>query len=90
MDYLVGKFHGELGRVLHYHDALLIASMQRDSSTCICLDNEWRNICFTLNRMAWDPCIKGFLHVGTMLRLGIAQWYIWDPSSIGGYSGDQQ
>ena len=88
MDYSVGKFHGQLGRVLHYHDALLIASMQRASGPCIWLDSKWSKVCFTLIRMAWDPGIKGFLHVKAMLRLGMTQWYIWDPGIIGGYNGD--
>ena len=76
MDYSVGQPHGELDRVLHYHDALLIASMQRASCTSIWLDSKWRKVCFTLIRMAWDPSIEGFLHVETMLRLRMTQWYI--------------
>ena len=42
-----------------------------------------------LDKMAWDPSIEGFLHVETLLILGMTQWYIWDPGIIGGYSGDQ-
>lgn len=89
MDYSVGKFHGELGRVLHYHDALPIACMQSAYGICIWLDSEWSKVCFTLILMAWDLAIKGFLHVRTVMRFRITQWYIWDPGIIGGYSGDQ-
>lgn len=63
--------------------------MQRASGTYILLDCECCNVCFTLIRMAWGPGIEGFLHVGTVLRLGMNQWYIWGPGIIGGYSGDQ-
>jgi len=35
VDYSVEQLHGELDRVLHYHDALLIDSKQRASDTCI-------------------------------------------------------
>jgi len=90
VDYSIGQLHGELDKVLHYHDALLIDNMQRAFSTHIWMDNEWSTVCFTLNRMAWDPSIEGFLHVGTVLRLGITQWHIWDLGIIGGYSGDQR
>ena len=47
-------------------------------------------MCFTLIRMAWDPGIKQFLHVGIVQRLGMTQWYIWYPGIIGHYSGDHQ
>jgi len=39
--------------------------------------------------MAWDPGIEGFLHVRTMVRLGMTQWHIWYCSTIRGYNGEQ-
>ena len=35
MDYLVGQFHGESDKVIHYHDVLPIYSMQRAYGTPI-------------------------------------------------------
>lgn len=64
--------------------------MQRAFGTCIWLDIEWRKVCFTLVMMNCDLGVEGFLHVGTMLRLGMTQWYIWDLGIIGGYSGDEK
>ena len=66
MEYKVRKLHGELYKVMYYHDSILIDNMQRAFGTCIWLDNEWSKVCFALIRMVWDPGIEGFLHDRTM------------------------
>ena len=90
MGYSVGKFHGELDRVLHYQDALLIDSMQRAFGTYTWFDSEQSKGCFKVLRMAWDLGIEGFLHDQTMQRSMMTEWHIWDLGIIFGDSGDQQ
>ena len=71
MDYSVVQLHGVLDKVLHYHDALLLDSISRDSSTYNSLDSERSKGCSIVIRMAWDPDIEGFLHDQTMQRPGM-------------------
>lgn len=88
VDYLVGQLQGELDRVLHYHDALLIDSMQRASGAYTCSDGGWSKGCFTLIRMPWDPGIDRFLPAQIVQRSGLNQWHIWDLGITGDDSGD--
>jgi len=82
VDYLVGQLYGELDKVLHYYDALLIDSMQRIHGTYTWLDSEWSKGGSTLIRVAWDPGIEGFLCVKLVHGTGMIQWHIWDTGIV--------
>ena len=82
MDDLVEQLHVEIDSTLYDYDALFTGGIQKASGTCIRLDSEWRKVCFTLIRMAWDPGIERSLHIKAMQRPGLIQWRIWDPENF--------
>lgn len=82
IDYSIRQFHEGLIKILYYHDALLMDSMQRAFEAYTWLDSGWSKGCFTLIRMAWDPSIEGFLNDMIMHGERMTQCHIWDSGIV--------
>ena len=58
VDYSAGPFHKESDMVIHYHDVLLIYSMQGALGTYTLLDSERSKGCTIVIKLAWVPTIE--------------------------------